>query len=181
MPGCPGSSRRHTVNGTEACPGRSLDQPVVVAQTSGPMASWAMEPKACTVFIVLGDDRFLPDELTSAIGITPTESHRLGELTRSSRPWKHACWRLAIGPEALLDHSAQVERLLDVVEPTAPLLHEFRERLSLEVSFKLWWSGIDESQSNPYLCFSAALLQRVTALLCWHRDRRLIMRRRREP
>jgi hypothetical protein len=34
----------------------------------------------------------------------------------------------------------------------------------LETWVKLWWSGVDETQSNPFIILSTDLLARISAL-----------------
>src|SRR5262245_29792169 len=113
-----------------------------------------MEPTICTAFTVLGDGDFVPEDLTRAIGLQPTRSHHKGEINRSGRPWKESSWSVELGPDPSLDHGAQVERLVGMIEPAAAVLDEFRSRLMLETWLKLWWSGADETQSNPYVILS---------------------------
>lgn len=123
-----------------------------------------MEPTICTAFMVFGDASFVPEELSIATGIASTSSHRLGEINRAGRSWKESCWKVEVGPDPSLDHGAQVEQLVEVIESASLVLREFRNRLALETCIRLWWSDTDESQSNPFIVLSSELLFRIAAL-----------------
>jgi hypothetical protein len=58
----------------------------------------AMEETVCSAFTVFGDAMSLPDELSAATGITPTQSYRLGEINRAGRPWNESCWHSSWNP-----------------------------------------------------------------------------------
>ena len=81
---------------------------------------------------------FNPDEVTSLLGVQPTETWRLGDLVpRTILRHKHDAWLWSTGYERLdaehtIDLMSQVRRIFDRLHPDTAKLIDICTRLQLE-------------------------------------------------
>jgi uncharacterized protein DUF4279 len=89
-------------------------------------------------FRLIGD-RIDPDAVTRATGLTPSRSHKHGELMPSGdRVWRRGVWSLD-SEDAAFDRGTELEDhlswLLDRLEPHADALHQLMAERGLKADF----------------------------------------------
>ena len=103
---------------------------------------------------VFGDD-LDPDEVTRALGVPPTASHRKGELHEPAPgrayPRKHGSWRLASARDAP-SLEAAVAGLLDILTPDLARWRDLTSRFTVDV-----FCGVFLRESNRGFELSPAL------------------------
>jgi hypothetical protein len=99
--------------------------------------------------------------VTALLGLTPTDSHDIGELRsqRDPRPWTHMHWGFASNLDDNADLDEHLAHLCDQLEPRAEALHELaRQGYLLD-----WFCFVEfDGQGGPR--FGAELLHRLGAL-----------------
>jgi hypothetical protein len=123
--------------------------------------------RIATQFILTGIG-FNPDEVTSLLGIQPTQTWRLGDLVpRTILHRKHDAWLFSTGYETLdeehsVDVTSQVHRLVDQIQPNTAKLKEICTRLQLEPALNcvLYIEGND----RPAVHFDPDIVQWLAQL-----------------
>lgn len=94
------------------------------------MEDAAFAPDVEAHFRVFGN--FDPDEVTRITGLTPsTVRHRGDQFGDSRGRAVEDTWRLVLGPEATLDGTQLIVRMLDVIEPESESLIRLRNEHKL--------------------------------------------------
>src|SRR5947207_9065115 len=78
-----------------------------------------------------------PDEITQQVGVTPTDTWRLGErIQNTALRHKHDGWSFSTGLQESFDLSQQVRTLLDQLQPYFAALTNCCRRWSLEAEIE---------------------------------------------
>jgi hypothetical protein len=133
--------------------------------TSSP-ESLVMEPdvtmhsEISTYFRLAG--AFNPDEITAAIGIAPTRTHRSGELIspRAIMRYQNDIWRLDSSLDKSSDLEAQILDVLERLQPGGAALVNLCTQYAASFECVISSYGGD----RPAIAFSRDILKQVTAL-----------------
>jgi hypothetical protein len=120
-------------------------------------------PKISAAFELVGGDGFSPHDLSTETGLTASRSWRVGDAGQHGRIRKNSYWSLRVGPDESYDLPAQVESLLDQVEPHANAILGALSRGGVTARIGLWWD-IPDGEATPYLHFPSELLARIVHL-----------------
>jgi hypothetical protein len=121
-------------------------------------------PTVFASFSLTGGEDFDPDTITVATGLMPFRQWRTGDDDKHGRKRRHSFWAFEVGPDETFDHAAQVESLLDQIEPYADIIREAVAGLDVAAQIGLWWGEVCEGESTPSLHFPADLLERIARL-----------------
>ncbi len=94
--------------------------------------------------ITLTGEDLDPEQVTDALGITPTKTWRIGDpIQNTLLKRKHSGWSVATPRQVSLDLAKQVRDLLRELEPKFPAIAALRERLgfAVEVSCAIYIYG----------------------------------------
>ncbi len=120
-----------------------------------------MGTQISTSFILTG--RFTPDDVTSAVGIRPTDTWRFGEsIQKTKLKRKHDGWRLSIASEESLHLEVQVKSILSKLQPYTTQFRDVCQKLKLntEISCAIY---VKEDQA-PSIHLDHDVLKRVAEL-----------------
>ncbi|MBL7496559.1 DUF4279 domain-containing protein [Frankia sp. CNm7] len=123
---------------------------------------------------------FDPDEVTSLVGLTPTEAWRRGDpAARAGRPPRRfSNWKYGLPEVRTFDTEEVVTALLDAIEPHATGITNAYRALGMRggVMVVIWMHGVrnadgDVAVSTPALSYSRQTVQRLAQLqLAVHHD-----------
>ncbi len=103
---------------------------------------------------------FDPDQITSDLGIPPSETWRKGDFVRSTiicRETDGWCLNSALGKTAGLEQ--QTKAILKMFEPSWTKLEKFCSTLNAELSCSIYTSGY-----RPSIHFDTAVVQRMASI-----------------
>jgi len=104
--------------------------------------------------------RFDPEEVTSTIGLSPTQSHRRGEPLAGT-VHKDDLWAFGTEEEVDFDLPRHVDFVLQGISPFSAELNQLRERFGLSATLNcVVWIG----SPTPILSFSKETLDRISQL-----------------
>ena len=108
---------------------------------------------------------FDPAEITRQLSLTPTVTRRRGDvLGVSTLGAREDTWRLVLGPTSTMDGTAQLEAMVDKIEPSASMLRALREGgATTGVVFVAYVPSHDRS-APPNMSLDHRLLARLAAL-----------------
>jgi hypothetical protein len=120
----------------------------------------AMHSEISTYFSLAGT--FNPDEITAAIGITPTRTHRAGELIspRAIMRYQNDIWQLDSGLDKSTDLEDQVKDVLERLKAGGTDLINLCTHYEATIECVVFSYGGD----RPAIAFSRDILKQVTAL-----------------
>lgn len=105
---------------------------------------------------------FDPKEITSALGIQPTKTWRMGSSIQNTLlKREHDGWEWSSGYVRTLNLPELVDRVLDALEPVSDKLVEVRQKLELDVELQCVVYVRDQT---PIVGFSLATLERIGKL-----------------
>jgi hypothetical protein len=104
------------------------------------------------VYFAFQGDNFDPNDVTTELGISPTDSWQPGEPGRYSQQQKYSCWQLKSTSVELLDMDKLVNEVVSQLSSKIELINSLKEHHSLDTILEIvMYIDINEEQSTPYL------------------------------
>ncbi len=109
-----------------------------------------MPPEIMAEFIITGIN-VTPDEITKAIGITPTETWKLGDLSeKTTLRKKHNGWRISTGYHQDFDLEKYIKQLFEILLPKSEIITTFCRENELDCELSCAAYVIDETPSTNF-------------------------------
>jgi hypothetical protein len=88
-----------------------------------------------------------PDEVTAAVGVSPTDAHRAGDERAPGVVWRHHYWRLKSGvAEEEIDAATHFAALFTKLEPRLTAIRELADRCAPVVN---WVVHVGPDERTP--------------------------------
>ena len=112
-------------------------------------------------FIITG--KFIPSEITCALGVKPTDTWRQGDVYKDTLvTFKHDGWELYSDEIESLDLNGEILKIINLIYPYSFQLKEITKRLNLdiEVACEIWV----EDYQYPTIYFEREVLSKLVDL-----------------
>jgi len=111
------------------------------------------------VYFAFQGDNFDPNDVTTELGISPTDSWRTGEPRRYIQQQKYSCWQLKSTSVELLDMDKLVNEVVSQLSEKIELINNLKQQLNLNTVLEIvMWIDMNEEESTPYLGHSLEVI-----------------------
>ena len=108
-----------------------------------------MPPKIAAEFTITGTS-VLPDEITKALGVTPSSTWRMSDTHIPVLQRKHNGWCISTGYQKDFDLEKYARQVLDVLLPKSETITTFCQNNGLDCELSLIAYVIDETPSTTF-------------------------------